>query len=76
MRTPKYLHVKSPKYLHVKLKDGTFVRFIYDDVDFKFTREYFTVVEVDTNLVRFTAPRENLMYFECNDDEYITEVRR
>lgn len=68
--------MKTPKYLHVKLKDGTIRRFNYDDIDFKFTREHFTVVEVDTNIVRFTTPRENLMYYECCDDEYTTEVRR
>ena len=68
--------MKTPKYLHVKVKDGTIRRFNYDDIDFKFTDEYFTVLEVDTNRVCFTVPRENLMYFECGDDEYITEVRR
>ena len=68
--------MKTPKYLHVKVKDGTIRRFNYDDVNFKFTKEYFAVVEVDTNMVLFTTPRENLMYYECCDDEYTTEVRR
>lgn len=61
--------MKTPKYLHVVLKDQTVRRFNYDDINFKFTREYFIVTEVDTDLVRFTAPHENLMYFECNDYE-------
>ena len=68
--------MRTPKYLHVKLMNGTVRRFNYDDFNFQFAQEYFTVVEVGTNIVRFTTPRENLMYFECNDDEYITEVRR
>ena len=35
--------MKTPKYLHVVLKNGTTRRFNYDDFDFKFTDEYFTV---------------------------------
>lgn len=68
--------MKTPKYLHVVLKDETIRRFNYDDIDFKFTNEYFTVVEFDTNIVRFTTPRENLMYFECTDCEYSNRVWR
>ena len=68
--------MKTPKYLHVVLKNETVRRFNYDDFNFQFAEHYFTVVEVGTNIVRFTTPRESLMYFECNDDEYTTEVRR
>lgn len=68
--------MKTPKYLHVVLKDETIRRFNYDNVDFKFTKEYFTVIEVGSNIVRFTVPSGNLMYYECNNCEYSNRVWR
>ena len=68
--------MKTPKYLHVVLKNETVRRFDYVKFDFKLNKEFFIVAEVETNIVRFATPRENLMYFECNDDEYITKARR
>lgn len=68
--------MKTPKYLHVVLKDETIRRFNYDNVNFKFSYEYFMVVESVSNIVRFTTPRENLMYYECNDCEYSNRIWR
>lgn len=66
----------KPEYLHVVLKDGTVRRFNYDDVDFQLKENYFIVFRGKSKIVVFVTPCENLMYYECCDDEYITEVRR
>lgn len=68
--------MKAPKYLYVVLKDGTTRRYNYDNIDFKFTNEYFTVADAESSIVRFTTPRENLMYYECTDCEYYNRVWR